>query len=154
MTTPISLGGYISCLYRYSQAWLEKQLQPLGMTAACFPFVMALLRQDDRRQEALSAELSIDKATTTRAIRCLMQAGLVERSQDMHDRRALRVRLTDRCRSLRPSLQAISQRWSALLTDGFSPTECQTALELLARMSANAVASRPAKSSPARIRGC
>jgi DNA-binding MarR family transcriptional regulator len=71
----------------------------------------------------LAARCALDPSTVSRAVASVVQRGLVERTADPHDRRAITLALTERGRVA----LAESQRWSdSVLGDvlaGWSPDE-------------------------------
>jgi len=134
-----SIGRYLSCLYRHTQIFFERELSDYGLGHGTFSFLMILSKNDGIHQEKLSRFLNIDKATTARAIKRLMLLGYVERKQDPKDRRAYRLHLTKKGLSLKPILARTSAKWSEILTAGFDSEERIRVLELLRKMSCNSV---------------
>jgi len=134
-----SIGRYLSCLYRHTRMYLDRQLRDYGLGYGSLSFLMTLFRNDGIHQEELSRILNIDKATTARAIKRLMSLGYVIRKQDPKDRRAYRLHLTEKGLSLKPILARTSAKWSQILTAEFAPEERTRVLELLKKMSHNSV---------------
>ena len=135
----VSIGRYLSCLYRHTQMFFERELSDYGLGHGTFSFLMILFKNDGIHQEKLSRFLNIDKATTARAIKRLMSLGYVVRKQDPKDRRAHRLYLTEKGLSLKPILARTSEKWSQILTVEFAPEEQTQVLELLRKMSRNSV---------------
>jgi len=137
-----SIGRYLSCLYRHTQMYFDRQLRDYGLGYGSLSFLMTLFRNDGIHQEELSRILNIDKATTARAIGKLITGGYLRREPDIHDRRASFIYLTPKGVSLKPELKRISQQWSEQLTAGFSDGERAQVYRLLDKMSRNTVTFR------------
>jgi DNA-binding MarR family transcriptional regulator len=134
-----SLGRLIACLYRQSRIYFEKTLAPLGLGSGTLPVLLRLLHHDGINQQALTAQLHVDKATTTRAVTKLINAGYVRREQDPTDHRAYRLFITPKAREVEPQIRRVLRAWTATLADGFTPEEQHLALALLRRMRDNAL---------------
>ena len=89
-----SLDRWISIIHRYGQSYLEKQCDDLDIGYGQLAFIRALSRRDGLSQEELSEVLSIDKTTTARAIKTLVELGYVSRSPDSTDGRIYHLSLT------------------------------------------------------------
>ena len=142
MKTQESIGRYISCIYRHAQIFFEKELADFDISRGGHVFLLALARNDGIRQEELSQRLKIDKATTARAVKKLMEAGIVERVPDENDGRAFCLYITEKGRQLLPEIRRISQKWTGLLLRNFEEQEHAEVFRILQRLSENAAASR------------
>lgn len=138
MQENISISRFLSCLYRHTQMYFDRQLQPYEISYGSLAFLMVLYHHDGIHQEEISQKLSVDKATTARAIQKLVELGYINRVVDQSDRRAYQIFLTARGKALRPRLEALSRKWMAHLTDGFTAAEIEQSFRLLEKMSQNA----------------
>lgn len=133
-----SLGRWISIIHRYGQSYLEKQCSGLDIGYGHIAFISALSWRESLSQEELSEVLSIDKTTTARAIKTLVELGYVSRSTDPADKRIYHLSLTPKVRSIIPLIKESLKTWSEVLSGGFSGDERELVLGLLKRMSENA----------------
>lgn len=133
-----SLGKLISCLYRYSQMYLQNQLEQYNIGSGQFSFLRALFHRDGIHQEDLVQSLNIDKATCTRAIKKLVKEGYVIKQRDVNDRRAYKIFLTEKARTIESVLDEISLKWKAILLSGFTKEEQKVVMTLLKKMVDNA----------------
>jgi len=133
-----SIGRWVSVLYRYSQCYFDKKLEPFNLGSGQFIFLVVLFEKDKVSQEFLTNLLDIDKATTARAIRKLEENGYVKRSIDPKDKRARIVSITEKAFALKPQLKQISEQWTDILTKGFNREERELVLKLLEQMAENA----------------
>ncbi|MDO9547846.1 MAG: MarR family transcriptional regulator [Candidatus Marinimicrobia bacterium] len=132
-----SISRFLSCLYRHTQMYFDRQLGQYELSYGVLSFLMVLFHHDGIHQEEISRKLSIDKATTTRAIHKLIESGYVRRETDPADRRAYFIYLTDKGLALKPELTQLSRDWSAQLSSGFTSEEKEQIFQLLEKMSYN-----------------
>ena len=104
-----SIGRPISILYRYGQSYTSKKLEAYNIGSGQYIFLLALYRNDGISQEELSAYLKIDKATTAKAVKKLIEAGYIRRDIDSSDKRAYKVFLTAKARDVIPVIQAAAK---------------------------------------------
>lgn len=135
-----SISRFLSCLYRHTQMYFDRQLKQHELSYGALSFLMVLIHHDGIRQEEISRRLSIDKATTARAIHKLIEVGYVRRETDSADHRAYHIYLTAKGLALAPELKRLSRAWSAKLTVGFTPEDREQVFRLLEKMSRNAAA--------------
>jgi DNA-binding MarR family transcriptional regulator len=134
-----SLGKWISVIYRQGKIHISNELKPYNIGYGQFPFLNVLFEKDGIRQEDISRMLSIDKATTGRAIKKLEVEGYVKRVRDTEDRRAYKIFLTPRGRKMEPVLHKILLQWTNFLDADFSDEEKEKIRQLLGRMYQNAL---------------
>ena len=134
-----SLGKWISVLYRQGQIYITNELKPYNIGYGQFPFLNVLFEKDGIHQEDISQILSIDKATTGRALKKLEGEGYVKRVRDTKDRRAYKIFLTHKGRKLEPILHQILSQWTSILSFDFSEKENERIKQLLGRMYQNAL---------------
>lgn len=135
-----SISRFLSCLYRHTQMYFDRQLSQFELSYGALSFLMVLFHHDGIHQEEISRRLAIDKATTARAIHKLMESGYVRRETDPGDRRAYYIFLTEKGLILKPELKQLSRKWSDQLTSGFALEEKEQVFQLLEKMSRNAAA--------------
>ena len=132
-----SLGRYISHLHMGINQYLHKELEPYGIGAGQFHFLICLYKRDGISQEELTERLTVDKATTTRAIGKLEKEGYVIREKDPSDRRKYRVWLTPKAIDLRPKVKRILKQWTSGILVGFDSDEREILFDFLERMEKN-----------------
>ena len=139
ITNGNSIGKWTSILYRYSQIYIDKELKSYNIGPGQFPFLILLLNSNGiTTQDRLSKCLNIDKATTTRALTKLEQAGYLTRKVNPKDKRARIVTVTEKAVKLKPILHQISERWTIKLTAGFSDWEKELIVTILEKLAGNA----------------
>jgi len=134
-----NLGYWMSCISRLSYAFIKKRLHKTRLRRGQFFFLKILSKNDGMSQNELSDLLSIDKATTARAIKRLLLSGYVRKTADPSDRRVNRLYLTTEGRKVCIELQQISEELEEHLLEGFSSEEKHCLFEFLKRMVHNAL---------------
>ena len=89
--------------------------------------------------DEVPADPVIDKAVTARVVKKLEIQGLIRRSPDPSDKRALRLSLTPEGEAMIPEINKILGMRKQILLKGLSPQEEEAALVLLDRMISNAL---------------
>lgn len=115
-------------------AQADKQLFPLGLTAAQCSVVMMLARGDASTSSELCRLMDYDRGAMTRLLKRMESKGILTRAPDPRDRRTQIVQLTEEGRLLyeqvQPSLDRLHQQ--ALL--GLEQHEAKTLAMLLCRV--------------------
>jgi DNA-binding MarR family transcriptional regulator len=93
-TEALRLRHAINALVRRFQLAARADFACCGMTVAQAATLRALAAEDDRRSSNLSRHLGVSPSTLTRNLDRLEERGLVERTVDPSDRRAMRISLT------------------------------------------------------------
>ncbi|PIW28470.1 MAG: MarR family transcriptional regulator [Rhodobacterales bacterium CG15_BIG_FIL_POST_REV_8_21_14_020_59_13] len=97
--------------------------------------VIAVLGGADRlTAQALTESTAMDKVTVSRAVRALIERGLVERKKHQSDGRSALLELTPAGRSVYDEVAPIALKHEADLLDGFSPEEIGMLTDLLLRL--------------------
>ncbi len=131
------IGKFISYLHRYGQIYIEKKMEPYNLGSGQFSFLMGLYQDDGINQENLSSYLKMDKATTTRAIKKLVDEGYVFRQVDEKDRRSHRIFLSDKGKKLEPEMKKIASQWEDILLSDFDENQRKEIINSLEMMFKN-----------------
>ena len=135
-----SLGKWVSIIHRYGRSFIDKEFVEFDIKGGYLQFIHALYRHDGLSQDELSEALSMDKTTTARAIKELVELGYVTKEHDSQDKRFYRLSLTTKGKDVVPKLERTLKRWTEVLGTGFTESESQLALDLLKKMAENAAA--------------
>lgn len=137
MNRPKSIGKSISIIYRQGQCFINKMLEPYGISSGQFIFLSILYHKDGINQEEIAFRLDIDKGTTARAIKKLEEKGYVYRKKDTEDHRAQLVFLTQKAYDIKDDIYKILRSWTNILVSGFSEEDKNKAVTLLETMTEN-----------------
>lgn len=113
---------------------LDKELEPLDITAAQYVILLRLSEVDVGSASGLCKGVSYDPGAMTRMIDRLEKKGLVRRIRRADDRRKVDLELTAEGKTLRPKLIAAIVRVLNRRLRGFSKTEVEQFTEYLRRM--------------------
>lgn len=138
----IDRGNLLFRLGRLTRRWrqvLDSEVQASGLTDATWRPLMHLhLLGDGVRQKELAASVGIEGPSLVRLLDTLVGKGLVERSEDVTDRRAKQLRLTPAGRLLVTRIQEIVRLLENELLDPFSDAEIYCLSELILRLESSA----------------
>jgi DNA-binding MarR family transcriptional regulator len=115
----------------------DRRAAALGVTRAQWRVLARLGRENGLRQVALAESLDLEPITLCRMIDRLEEAGLVERRRDEADRRAWRIRLTEKAVPITECLRVLGTEFLGEALDGIAPADQARALEVLERVRAN-----------------
>jgi MarR family transcriptional regulator, transcriptional regulator for hemolysin len=116
----LDLGFLLSSTARVMRRVMDQRAAQLGLTRAQWTVLIALKREEGRRQIDLARDLDLEPITVARLIDRLEAAGLVERRRCADDRRAHRLFLQP---AAEPVIAGIRAEADTILKDalaGFS----------------------------------
>jgi DNA-binding MarR family transcriptional regulator len=117
---------------RHAQA---ERLAPLGLTPAQERALRMITRSDEPlRMTDLADRLGIVPRSVTTVIDALEEAGLVRREIDPHNRRAIRLHLTDQGVAVRDDMREARRRAAEDLFAPLSPDDRKVLGELLSQL--------------------
>jgi DNA-binding MarR family transcriptional regulator len=89
-----SLGYQLSLASRLQERRLDEGLRTLGLTRITWCVLLAVGNEDLRQPSDIARFVGIDRTATSRALRQMEDAGLIERESGTGDKRTTSVRLT------------------------------------------------------------
>ena len=90
-----SLGYQLTLLSRISERKFEQHLTPLGLTRVKWCVLLAVHEQGLKNPSDIAEFIGIDRTATSRALRALDEAGLIDRCSGKGDKRTTEVALTN-----------------------------------------------------------
>jgi DNA-binding MarR family transcriptional regulator len=133
-----SILRHVSVLYRYSQMYFSKRLNPCEIGPGQYPYILRICRYPGISQDGLSEDLVIDKGTTAKAVKLLEAGGYITRKSDLEDKRIHRLVVTEKGERMKTVIDEVLEEWREILWDGFTNEEKMQAENLVKRMAANA----------------
>jgi MarR family transcriptional regulator for hemolysin len=125
-------------IIRSARRIINEDLRPLGLSSAEGNILLHLLTQgQEMGQEQLVEQLDVSKPAVSRTLSSLETKGYVTRQRDPNDRRAHRIRLTDKALEIEPTVEQVYNHVYTLATQGISREELVCFGDLFARMSEN-----------------
>jgi DNA-binding MarR family transcriptional regulator len=123
------------CRRHYRRA--HDLLEEIGLYRGQPPVLRALWADDGRTHSELADRLHVRRATITKMITRMEEAGFVERRKDVEDRRVSRVYLTAAGRAIQERVQEVWRRLEGEVLAGFTPRECDLLRGFLTRIRDN-----------------
>ncbi|XEC95724.1 MarR family winged helix-turn-helix transcriptional regulator [Paenibacillus tarimensis] len=134
-----SIGKWFSTIHRYSMIYKTRSFLPLGIGAGQLEVLAILYDRDGISQDELALRLNKDKTTTGRAIQKLEELSFIKREPSEKDRRVNLVSLTAKAWDIHPHILSTMATWTDILMKDFSDEEKAQLLEMVKRVSRNAV---------------
>ena len=132
-----ALGYLMFQICRAHRNKAQELLSELGLYTGQEILLMHLWLEDGLTQTVLAERLCIQRATLTKTLDRLEQAGLVARRPDDEDRRVTRVHITDKGQELRRSIERVWREVEAQSFGNLSLEEHNTLRRLLEKAYAN-----------------
>ncbi len=133
------LGRSISTIYRIGRWHMESNLiDNSDLSSGQHTFLFYLYNHDGASQDEISRALSIDKASTARAIQKLEEKKYVTRSTSERDKRVNHVFLTQKGWDSHKELKKNSKAWKTILVEGLNEEELKMMEHIIEKLSENA----------------
>lgn len=123
ISTEQSMANYISSFYRLGASFLSKEYKDYGIGSGQYQFLFSLYIEDGVSHDKLTEKMSVDKATTTRAIMKLEEEGYVKKELDEKDKRKYKIFLTDKAKDKKEEILSIGSDWEQRLIGCLEPEE-------------------------------
>jgi DNA-binding MarR family transcriptional regulator len=110
--------------------------QNISIEGASFPQVLALsiIPDDGIEMSALSKKVGIDNSTATRLVMGLEKKGWVKRNQSRHDKRVIRVSLTDEGDGIQTQLEAQFDKLGTVIEMEVDPLDRNEMIEFVSSL--------------------
>jgi len=129
-----SVGFLLAKAYQRACVIFKEEFEGHDMTPQQFGLLGFLWHEDGITQAELSARSQIDRTTMGGLIDRLEKEGLVARRSHPEDRRAYRICLTDRGKSLEPELTPLADRAQHKFIAKLDPQELEILKSLLEKI--------------------
>jgi len=131
------IGRVISSTAKQLSRAFERELAEAGGSQPVWLILLALKQQRWRTQQDLAAAVGIEGPTLTHHLDGLQRDGLIERTRDPDDRRAVRVELTAEGERLFRRLAQAALAFDERLQEGVSEPELDSFRSVLGRLRDN-----------------
>ena len=127
-----AFGSLVSRAARQWRRAADLRLQPFALTEATWlPLVHIARAPQPPRQKDLAASMSLDGSSVVRLLDNLESAGLIQRREGEHDRRAKIILLTPRGRAIADQVETVSRRIRSDAQTGLSDKDIETTVRVL-----------------------
>jgi len=131
------IGFALNDVARLMRTYADQRARELNTTRAQWAVLVRLQRCEGVKQAELADSLDLAPITLGRLIDKLTAAGLVERRDDAHDRRAHRLFLTDKAKPALDQLGALGEDLMDRALAGIAPDALETLKQSLERIRSN-----------------
>ncbi|MCK5745188.1 MarR family winged helix-turn-helix transcriptional regulator [Oricola sp.] len=132
-----SVGYQVRQTHRLLQRYLQRKIEPYGVTPGMWYFLRALWDRDGMTQRELSLVVGTMEPTTLTAIKAMERSGLVRRVKNADDRRKINIFLTRRGQALRAELMPLAKEVVGNAVANFSEEEKSALLNYLKAVQEN-----------------
>ena len=134
---PTSVDALIARVCRRHYRRAHDLLETIGLYRGQPPLLHALWKRDGQTHSELAERLHVRRATITKMITRMEEAGFVERRKDAEDRRISRVYLTAMGRAIQERVQEVWRQLEDEVLAGFTAQECALLHGFLTRICDN-----------------
>ncbi|AWK85253.1 MarR family winged helix-turn-helix transcriptional regulator [Azospirillum thermophilum] len=134
---PPTLGALLNDTARLMRRRFDQCARHLGLTRAQWNVIAMLSRCEGIHQAGLADLLEVEPITLCRLVDRMEEGGWVERRPDPNDRRARRLFMTDKARSVLQQARDIASGVYAEALEGLPPETERQMIAILSHMRAN-----------------
>ncbi|MBB3590540.1 DNA-binding MarR family transcriptional regulator [Rhizobium sp. BK529] len=134
LSTP---GHLISLAARGFARLSESRLKPLGFGVGQLPVLVALKNGKASTQRDLARFAKVEQPPMAQMLARMERDGLIRRTPDPADRRSSRIVLTEDAQTRMPEAIATLFQGNREALDGFTPSEAEQFVAMLARLIVN-----------------
>jgi DNA-binding MarR family transcriptional regulator len=120
----------------------RKFMDETGLSFSQINILMRLVHGRSIGVSEIGEQLGVTNAAASQAVDRLVQLGLIERTEDPQDRRAKRLALTQKGRTLIEQGIAARSQWVETLTDALTPEEQSMIISAMTLLTAASRATR------------
>lgn len=131
------LTRLVSAVYRYQLTYLNRKLTPYNLGGGSYIFLIYIYENPGITQTELSTRLLIDRATVSKMLAHLENQGLIRRSPNPEDGRAILLEITPKGTKISKCLFEITAEYRSLALNGISPEEYDAAVTILEKILSN-----------------
>jgi DNA-binding MarR family transcriptional regulator len=114
----------------------RKFMDETGLSFSQINILMRLVHGRNIGVSEIGEQLGVTNAAASQAVDRLVQLGLIERTEDPQDRRAKRLTLTQKGRTLIEQGIEVRSKWVETLTDALTPEEQSMIISALTLLTA------------------
>jgi MarR family transcriptional regulator for hemolysin len=134
------IGRVLDSTAKHLSRAFDRQLADAGGTRSSWLILLTLKQQRRRTQQEVAAAVGIEGPTLTHHLDAMEKSGLIERTRDPDDRRAVRVELTKAGEELFLELAKAAIAFDQRIRDGVPDKDLDTVRRVLGRLRENVAA--------------
>lgn len=134
------LGSDLSRLVRIWRALIDHRLKPLELTQTHWVTLHSIHQlPPEQSQIQLAKAIGIEQPSLVRTLDQLEEKGLISRHTCANDRRAKRIKLTEKAAPIIVEMESVIDKTRGEILDGFSEQEQSLLIEMIARLERNII---------------
>ena len=134
------LGSDLARLVRIWRALIDHRLKPLELTQTHWVTLHNIHQlPPDQSQIQLAKAIGIEQPSLVRTLDQLEEKGLISRQTCASDRRAKRIKLTEKAEPLISEMEAVINKTRAEILHGISAEELEQLITLIAKLEHNII---------------
>lgn len=130
----VNLGRITAAIFRTGQSILNNRLSELGISSGQMDFLYVISFREGISQIELSELMFVGKSATTKVVKILIAHGYVYRETDPSDKRAYRLYLTEKGRSVSQKINETFQEMILLYEKNLTEEEASQAMHSLEKV--------------------
>ncbi|AZO95894.1 MarR family winged helix-turn-helix transcriptional regulator [Halocella sp. SP3-1] len=129
------IGKWISRLYKHHEQFIDEKLEAYNLKHSEANLLVHLYRdRDGVNQEVLTANLGVDKATVSRAVKALLEKSYLFRQRSLEDGRVNLIFLSEKAEGIKSIVRKVYQDWYDLIMGDIPDDEAKIMLRNLEKM--------------------
>ncbi len=128
----------VSALYRFTQKYFDRHMAGFNLGSGQLVFMLLVNEHEGITMQQLSVYADIDKGTTTKSIKRLVDEGYVEIRSDENDKRIKRIYSLKKARDIINDLYALRNEFTGQVMKNLDDEEAEKQVAALHRMVVNA----------------
>jgi DNA-binding MarR family transcriptional regulator len=130
----MDIGILIRQLHRSVRGLLDERLKEVGISESQMEYFMVITENEGINQKQLAEQLSVGKTSSTKAVKKLIDLGLVTRELDPDDNRNYKIYATQKGKSMTESFKQIFLKAHNGIMADFTEEELDQFHSMLVRM--------------------
>lgn len=132
------LGSDLARLVRVWRALIDHRLKPLELTQTHWVTLHNIHQlPPEQSQIQLAKAIGIEQPSLVRTLDQLEEKGLISRQTCANDRRAKRIKLTEKADPIIEEMETVIKQTRGEILSGISPEELEQLISLIARLEQN-----------------
>ncbi|WP_312947361.1 transcriptional regulator SlyA [Superficieibacter sp.] len=134
------LGSDLARLVRIWRALIDHRLKPLELTQTHWVTLHNIHQlPPEQSQIQLAKAIGIEQPSLVRTLDQLEEKGLISRQTCANDRRAKRIKLTEKAEPLIAQMEDVISETRGEILSGFSPEEMDALIDMIRRLEQNII---------------
>ncbi len=130
----MNIGLLIRLLYRNVSSLLDEKLKSVGISQSQLEYFMVINEHEGINQKELAENLSVGKTSSTKAVKKLIDQGLVRRELNQDDQRNFRLYITKKGHTMTDDFKQIFLDTQSGILSDLSDEELDQLQDLLERI--------------------